>query len=81
LIEKHSLGHKAVAECVLEPGCVNVPCFDPVIFEQLTGDLIKWAALHTHGAASSSGVDVHAWCRLYSSFGCASITLCMHELN
>ena len=52
------------------------------MFEQLTGDLIRWAALCTHGAGGPSGVDAlsgvdaHAWRRLCSSFGSASVTLC-----
>ena len=46
------------------------------LFEQLTGDLIKWAALCTHGAAGPSGVDAYAWRRLCSSFGSASMALC-----
>ena len=47
-----------------------------ILFEQLTGDLIRWAALHTHGAAGPSGVYAYAWRRLCSSFGSASVTLC-----
>ena len=68
LIEKHPLGREAAAVCLLEPGCI--------LFEQLTGDLIKWAALHTQGAASPSGVDDYVWHRMCSPFGCASVVLC-----
>ena len=38
--------------------------------------MIKWAALHTHGAAGPSGVDAYAWRRLCSFFGSASVALC-----
>ena len=50
----------AAADALLKPGCCNPPCYDPILFEQLTGDLIKWAALRTHGAAGPSGVDAYA---------------------
>ena len=66
----------AAADALLKPDCCNPPCYDPILFEQLTGDLIKWAALRTHGAAGPSGVDAYAWRRLCSSFGSASVTLC-----
>ena len=48
------------ADDLLEQGCCNPPCYDPILFEQLTGDLIKWAAFCTQVAASSSGVDAYA---------------------
>ena len=35
---------------------LDAPCYDPVLFEQLTGDLIRWATLHTHHAAGPSSV-------------------------
>ena len=67
LAQKHPRGQVAAADALLEPGCCNPPCYDPILFEQLTGDLIKWAALRTHGAAGPSGVDAYAWRRLCSS--------------
>ena len=76
LVEKHPPGQVAVTESLLESGCVDALCYDPILFEQLTGDLIKWAALRTHGAAGPSGVDAYAWRRLCSSFGAASVALC-----
>ena len=76
LAEKHPPGRMAVTDTLLDSGCSDPPCYDPILFEQLTGDLIKWAALHTHGAAGPSGVDAYAWRRLCSSFGSASVTLC-----
>ena len=50
----------AAADALLEPGCCNPPCYDPILFEQLTGDLIKWAALRIHGVTGPSGVDAYA---------------------
>ena len=76
LAQKHPQGQVAAANALLEPGCCNPLCNDPILFEQLTGDLIKWAALRTHGAAGPSGVDAYAWHRLCSSFGSASVALC-----
>ena len=78
----------------LEFDSVNATCYDPVLFEQLTGDLIKWVTFHAHGAAGLYGMDAYAWRRLYSSFGSASVTvyngltavyvayhLCFHDLD
>ena len=31
------------------------PCYDPVIFHCLAGDVIKRAVIHIHGAAGPSG--------------------------
>ena len=72
LAEKHPPGQAAVSDFVLESNNVDAPYYVPVLFEQLTGDLIRWAALCTHGAAGPSGVDAYAWRRLCSSFGSAS---------
>ena len=35
-----------------------------LLFDQLTDDLIKWAALCTHRAAGPSGLDAYTWRRL-----------------
>ena len=35
LAEKHRV---AAADTLLESGCVDPPCYDPILFEQLTGD-------------------------------------------
>jgi len=40
-------------------------CYDPILFECLTGDVIKWASWHTHGAAGPSGIDAYCWKRMY----------------
>ena len=68
----------AVTESLLESDSIVAPCYDPGLFKQLTGDLIRWAALHTHGAPGPSGMVTYAWQRLYmcSSFCSASVTLC-----
>ena len=76
LAEKHPPGRAAVSDSLLESDSINAPCYDPVLFEQLTGDLIRWAALRTHGATTPSNVDAYTWRQLCFSFGSASVTLC-----
>ena len=76
MAEKHPPGRAAVSDSLLESDNIDAPCYDPILFEQLTGDLIRWGALHTHGAANPSGVDAYAWRRLCSSFGSACVTMC-----
>ena len=60
LAEKHPPGWAAVSDSLPESDSIDTPCYDLVLFEQLNGDLIRWAALHTHGAAGPSGVDTYA---------------------
>ena len=50
--------------------------FDAIIFDFLTGNLIKRAALNIHGAAGLSGVDAYGWKCLYISFNEDSVELC-----
>ena len=40
----------------------------PVIFERITGSLIRTMVLRTEGAAGQSGMDAQAWRRLCTSF-------------
>jgi len=55
---------------------IDVPSFDPILLERLTGDMIKLAIFHTHVASGPSGVNAYSWRRLCSSFGCAPVSLC-----
>ncbi len=48
----------------------------PVIFDSLTGDAIRKAALRVEGGAGPSGLDACAWRRLCTSFGTVSDDLC-----
>ena len=48
----------------------------PVIFDRITGPLIRSIALRTEGAAGPSGIDAQGWRRLCSSFQQASSELC-----
>ena len=51
----------------------------PIIFEDITGDSIRKAALRTRGAAGPSGQDADSWRKLLCgkrAYGLASDTLC-----
>ena len=48
----------------------------PVIFDEITGILVRSVALRTEGAAGPSGIDAQGWRRLCSSFQLASSELC-----
>ena len=76
LLDKHPSGCPATQDSLLDPAIFPPSFHDPILFEQITGDLIKWAVLHTSGAAGPSQVDAYAWRRLCSSFGAASVSLC-----
>lgn len=75
LLEKHPKGKPAPDDALLDTQSIN-QCHDPIIFEQITGEAIRQAAMHTHGAAGPSGVDAYAWRRFCSSFQGASTDLC-----
>ena len=53
LAEKHPKGKPGPGDALLDNSSTN-HSHDPIIFEQITGDAIRHAALHTHGAAGSS---------------------------
>jgi len=76
LSDKHPPAKAASVESLLECDSVRALVFDPVLFDSLTGDLIKVVALRTQGAAGSSGVDAYSWHRMCTYFGNASQTLC-----
>ena len=78
LREKHPKGKVAPAETLLSESESHTAEFyhDPIVFEQITGEAIRQAALHTHGAAGPSGVDAYAWRRFCSSFKSASTDIC-----
>ena len=61
LAEKHPPGQAAASDSLLESDSIDAPCYDPVLFEQLIGDLIRWVARYTHGAVVPSGVYDYTW--------------------
>ena len=75
LLEKHPPGQPLNPSALLVP---DTPAEEPhpVIFDQLTGPLIRATALRTEGAAGPSGIDALGWRRLYTSFRGASSDLC-----
>ena len=75
LLEKHPKGKPATDDTLLDVSSIN-HCHNPIIYEQITGEAIRQAALRTHGAAGSSGVDAYAWRRFCSSFQGVSTDLC-----
>ena len=48
----------------------------PILFESITGQLIRTIAIRTEGAAGPSGLDAADWRRMCSSFHDASRDLC-----
>lgn len=59
------------------PGDDKAGCpFHPVVFDSITADVIKQAALHTKGAPGPSGVDSWSWRRFCSAFGKSSSDIC-----
>ena len=66
LVDKHPPGRRAVPESLLLSDNVDVPSFDPILFDCSTGDVIKLAAFHIHGASGLFGVDAYPWHKLYS---------------
>lgn len=76
LEEKHPKGKEALPHTLLPSTPESDLCQNGIIFEMITGETIKHAALHTQGAAGPSGVDAHAWRRLCTSFKNASTDLC-----
>ena len=75
LMEKHPAAIPASPSILLDSSS-ETQHYDPIIFDFITGDLIKKASLNTHGAAGPSGVDAYAWRRMCTSFGEASVGLC-----
>lgn len=52
------------------------PMHHPVIFQKITAESIRAAALRVEGAAGPSGIDACGWRRLVTSFGSVSDELC-----
>ena len=51
MLEKHPDGTMPTPEVLLAEKETDETCFDIVIFERITGESIKQAAMRTHGAA------------------------------
>ena len=75
LRDKHPPAGEMHAEALVTTSA-DPPRPHPVIFERLTGEVIRSAALRTRGAAGPSGIDAAGWRRLCCSFQRESTDLC-----
>ena len=75
LKQKHPEG-KPVIPSAIDPFNPSPNEPHPVIFEQITGQLVHSVASKTEGAAGPSGIDAQGWRRLCSSFQQPSSDLC-----
>lgn len=76
LLEKHPQQRMPSTEILLHDIDSNQSQHDPVMFDRITGDLIKEAATKIQGSAGPSGVDAHQWRRFCLSYKSASVDLC-----
>ncbi len=78
LEKKHPPAQGLTKEALFTPRIQPLPS-NPVIFECIDAESIRYAAKHTNGAAGPSGLDAHGWRRLCCTFKEASDELC-HSL-
>ena len=76
LKEKHPTPREVNADALLSKSSVVANSTHPVIFESITGDMVRSVALQTQGSAGPSGVDAAGWRRLLTSFNKDSKDLC-----
>ncbi len=78
LKQKHPEGKPVTPSAVVDsdPSDPSLSEPHPVIFEQITGSLVRSVALRTEGAVGPSGIDAQGWRRLCSSFQHAFSGLC-----
>ena len=77
LKEKHPNAKPANPDVLLQAPSSDIPeSLHHLIFEDISSDDIRQAALHTFGSAGPSGLDAMAWRRLCTSFGDSSNGLC-----
>ena len=74
LHEKHPSGKPINTSALIHTNSSYDP--HPVIYDQISGPLIRTTALHTEGAAGPSNIDAHGWRRLCTAFQDASNDLC-----
>jgi len=75
LKRKHPSATKADKSILVDTPSTQI---NPIIYEKITGDVIKQVALKTKGAAGPSGLDAEAWRRILISknFGNHGEELC-----
>ena len=75
--DKHpQLPAEACADAFVDEGATEVPPFHPVLFDKITGEAIRHAALRTEGSSGPSGIDATGWRRMCTAFHAASTSLC-----
>jgi len=75
LLEKHRPAQPLFRECLID-SVSEPPPVHPIVFNDLRGPLIHYAALQTFDAAGPSGVDAKGWRHICASFHSASNDLC-----
>ncbi len=73
LKRKHPKAKPANPEALIQGDALIV---NPILFESLTGEVVRKTALATHGAAGPSMGDAYIWRRMMVSFKSASKDLC-----
>ena len=76
LQELHPVGKDPDPESLMSSSCQDSLPSDPILFEALDGALIQQVARQCNGSAGPTGLDVHAWRRMCTSFKQASWDLC-----
>ena len=74
LYKKHPPGEVAQQDFIIPPR--DLPPSHPIIFEDITANLIRAIALQTEGAAGPSGIDARGWKRMCTSFKSVLVNLC-----
>ena len=75
LMDKHPPAQPLRQDCLITRAPGSSP-FHPVVFDALTGSVIRSAALRMFCAPGPSGVDAKSWHRICTSFHAASNDLC-----
>ena len=70
LTDKHPPAQPLRQDCLITGAPGSSP-FHPVVFDALTGSVIRSAALRTFGTPGPSGVDAKSWRRICTSFHAA----------
>ena len=73
---KHPAPREVQVEALICSESLTEPDVHPVLFDNITGDTIRAAALRAKGSAGPSGVDAAGWRRLLCSFHRESKDLC-----
>ena len=78
LKEKHPAPQPVSPDALLNPETVNpsAPESHPVLFDQITADVIHRSAQHCVGSAGPSGLDASAWQRICLAFKGYSTVMC-----